>query len=140
MFAQDPEAKDSIIQNEASIPRLIDQLSGPTELVAKSMGLLQKLVAKRSDLKERVSEDAFPFILKKLEKVESIKSLETAKAMITFLQTLIWQCNSNVQKLMEAGGHAILQNWRENTVHRQDRQIVSRAEYILERIQPEGYS
>ena len=68
------------------------------------------------------------------------KSLETAKAMITFLQTLIWQCNSNVQKLMEAGGHAILQNWRENTVHRQDRQIVSRAEYILERIQPEGYS
>ena len=104
------------------------------------MGLLQKLVSKRTDLKEKVSEDAFPFILKKLEHVGSIKNIDSARALITFLQTLVWQCNSNIQKLIEMDGHRILSHWRETSMHRSDRQIASRADYILVRIAPEGYT
>ena len=71
-------------------------MTGASDLIAKTMVLLQKLVAKNTPLKERVAEDAFPFILKKLEKVDSLKNLDTARALITFLQTLVWQCNGNV--------------------------------------------
>jgi hypothetical protein len=90
---------------------LIDQLNDNDDIIGKTMGLLQKVVAKNNVLKEKVAESILPSIIRFLENEDFISSNEAARALVVLLQTLTHQCTQNVNAFGNAGIHTKLRFW-----------------------------